>query len=184
MATPPDFTAGQVLTAAQMNAVGLWLVKAQTVGSAVSSVTVTDAFNADFVSYRIIYSGGTASTTVGDLNMILGATVTGYYWGSSRVLYNGGTFQGTGSGAAAAALWRVGAMTSTRTNLNIDVLQPFATTQTSFSGISPFIGGGASYSLAILGGYLDNTTSYTAFTLSPNTGTISGGTISVYGYNI
>jgi hypothetical protein len=41
MATPPDFSSGAVLTAAQMNSVGLWLVKTQTVGTAVSSVAVT-----------------------------------------------------------------------------------------------------------------------------------------------
>ena len=32
MATPPDFSVGQVLTAAHMDAVGLWLVKTQTKG--------------------------------------------------------------------------------------------------------------------------------------------------------
>ena len=37
MATPPDFSSGQVLTSSAMNSVGLWLVKTQTVGTAVSS---------------------------------------------------------------------------------------------------------------------------------------------------
>jgi hypothetical protein len=46
MATPPDFSSGAVLTAAQMNSVGLWLVKTQTVGTTVSSVAVTGDENA------------------------------------------------------------------------------------------------------------------------------------------
>jgi hypothetical protein len=77
MATPPDFTTGAVLTAAQMNAVGLWLVKTQTVGSAVPDVTVTDAFSADYDNYKILYTGGTASGAVGPLNMKLGSSTTG-----------------------------------------------------------------------------------------------------------
>jgi hypothetical protein len=180
--TFPTFATGNVLTAADMNAVGLWLVKTQTVGSAVSSVTVTGAFSADYENYKIIYSGGTASVTVGDLLMTLGSTATGYYWGSSRVVYNGGTFQGSGSGASAGVSWRVGATTSTRIHMDCDLLQPFTAVQASYSSMAPYVGGTTSYSFAMLGGYLDNTTSYTAFTLTPNSGTISGGTIRVYGY--
>ena len=61
MATPPTFSSGAVLTAAQMNSVGMWLVKTQTVGTAVSSVTVTGAFSADYDNYLILMSGGTGS---------------------------------------------------------------------------------------------------------------------------
>jgi hypothetical protein len=32
------------------------------------------------------------------------------------------------------------------------------------------------------GGFLNNTTSYTAFTFTPSSGTLTGGTIRVYGY--
>ncbi len=46
--TYPSFSAGDILTAADMNAVGLWLVKTQTVGTAVASVTVTDAFSSTY----------------------------------------------------------------------------------------------------------------------------------------
>ena len=56
--TYPTFTNGQVLPASDLNAIGLWLVKSQTVGTGVSSVTVSNAFSADFDNYRIIYSGG------------------------------------------------------------------------------------------------------------------------------
>jgi len=46
--TYPSFTSGDILTAADMNAVGLWLVKTQTVGTAVSSVQVTGAFSSTY----------------------------------------------------------------------------------------------------------------------------------------
>jgi hypothetical protein len=180
--TFPSFATGDVLTAADMNAVGLWLVKTQTVGSAVSSVTVSGAFSSTYQNYKIIYTGGTASAAVGDLFMTLGSTATGYYWGSSRVNYNGGTFAGNGSGAAASPVWRVGSLASTRIHMNCDLFQPFTAVQASYSSMAPYIGGGSGYSFAMLGGYLDDTTSYTAFTLTPNAGTITGGVIRVYGY--
>ena len=44
---------------------GLTLVKAQTIGTTVSSVTVTDAFSATFDNYKIIISDGVGSTNSG-----------------------------------------------------------------------------------------------------------------------
>ena len=61
--TYPSFSAGEVFRAQDANAVGLWLVKSQTIGTGVSSVTVTDAFSADYDSYKIVISGGVGSAT-------------------------------------------------------------------------------------------------------------------------
>ena len=52
--TYPVFATGDVLNASDMNAVGLWLVKTQTIGSGVGSVAVTGAFSADYDNYKII----------------------------------------------------------------------------------------------------------------------------------
>jgi hypothetical protein len=59
-------------------------------------------------------------------------------------------------------------------------MSPFLTKFTSFAsdGIQ-FITGGE---YAKQGGWHNSATSFTDFTLTPNTGTITGGTISVYGY--
>ena len=54
MATPPDFVAGQILTAAQMDGVGSWLVSSTTF-SAVSSHAVNSCFSADYDSYRVVF---------------------------------------------------------------------------------------------------------------------------------
>ena len=51
---------------------GLTLVKTQTVGSGVSSVTVTDAFSATFDNYEILMSGGTQTATT-DVKLKLGS---------------------------------------------------------------------------------------------------------------
>jgi hypothetical protein len=174
MATPPSFTAGSVLTAAQMNAVGLWLVKSQAVGTGVSSVTVTGAFSADYDSYRIIYTGGLGNNAQG-INMTLGSTTTGnlYQYVLSYVSYSG---VGTNAGSTGTNSWAFLGESNTNTNLVcMDIHNPFLALYTLFS--SQYLGSVAGYSA----GQLVNTTSYTGFTLSV-AGTMTGGTISVYGY--
>ena len=176
MTTPPTFSSGAVLTAAQMNGVGLWLIKTQTVGSAVSSVTVTGAFSADYDSYRIIYSGGSQSSA-GEMRMTLGATAANYY---SAILYS--TWAGAvgATGGAGGAYWNIGSGRPAGNSVCIDIHRPFATDETWFNG--SYIGIDAGSVGGSVNGFLNNTTSYTAFTFTPSAGTLTGGTIYVYGY--
>jgi hypothetical protein len=179
MATPPDFTAGQILTAAQMNAVGLWLVKSETIGSAVTSVNVTSAFNADFENYHVTISGGVCSTNT-DLRLQLGATTTGYYAAYNRVVYSTGAASPIADNNA-ANFSRAAFGTPNSLNGTFDLLMPFAAKNTMYHGA--FIAAGSAFNAGTGSGFLDNSTSYTAFTLIVPTGTITGGTIRVYGYN-
>lgn len=155
---------------------GLTLIKAQTIGSAVSTVTVTNAFSATYDNYKIVVSGGTGSAST-YLKMTLGATSTGYYW---AYLYR--TYAGTSSGdqLANGAFWLVGTVRTDGLKLNMDIQNPFASAVTGFQGFYETPATGGDFNTG--GGYLNNTTSYTDFTLAPNTGTITGGTIRVYGY--
>jgi hypothetical protein len=177
MATPPDFSPGAVLTAAQLNKAGLWLVKSQTIGTAVSTVTVTDAFSADYDNYRIIVSGGAGSTDLG-LTLTLGATTTGYYYAAPGFTWAGATNNNSAVNTTGFILAGLG--TTSGLSLTLDVHRPFATDETWVTGFQVFMGtsqrGQAYY------GYLNNTTSYTAFTLTTSTGTVTGGTIYVYGW--
>jgi hypothetical protein len=178
MATPPDFTTGQVLTAAQMNAVGLWLIKEQTIGSAVSTVTVTGAFSADYDNYKIIISGGVGSTT-NDLSLKLGSTTTGYYYNLIYAVYNMNSVFALGS--TTGALWPfVGSFTTNALHANIDLFQPFATKRTTYTSNFAYAGTTAGFYLS--GGNLENNTSYTEFTIGTGVGTLTGGVIRVYGY--
>lgn len=177
MATPPDFSPGQVLTAAHMDAVGLWLVKTQTVGTGVSSVTVTGAFSDQFDNYRIIYSGGTQSTST-DVVFQLGSSTTGY---SSFLNYGvAGTSSplGASQNNAASFPWVGGAQANQASHASLDVLGPYLTGYTKIRN--------AQYqNLNIYGtcqGEHAVSASYTSFTLSVGAGTMTGGTIRVYGY--
>ena len=177
MAVPPDFVAGQVLTAAQMNKIGLWLVKTQTIGTAVSSVTVTDAFNADFENYKIVVSGGVGST---DINLLttLGASATTYYWGQVVSLYSTGAV--AGANGSNTTSWRTGVATANAIQMNVDLLQPNVA---KFTGMQGLIAGiGTTWTGSAVGGYHGTATAYTGFTITTSTGTLTGGTIYVYGY--
>jgi len=132
MTTPPTFSSGAVLTAAQMNSVGLWLIKTQTIGSAVSSVAVTSAFSADYQNYRIIISGGAASATA-----YLSFALTG---GTS--VYDQNFLYGTYAGAAPAnagvvsgASWTFAGTAQSTAGLNmvLELQQPFLANFTMFS---------------------------------------------------
>ncbi len=175
MTTPPSFNVGGTLTAAQMNAVGLWLVKSQAVGTGVSSVTVTDAFNGDYDNYRIVLSG--VSTSVVDIVSLLtfGSTATGYY--SNMSIYKIGTGvinlpQNNDVNVYCAI------QDDNNTTTTFDVLSPNLAKYTIWSGSG--FGYLGQFTFA---GELRNTTQYTSFTLAPASGTWTSGTIYVYGYN-
>lgn len=177
MAVPPDFVSGQVLTAAQMNQIGMWEIKTQTIGTGVASVTVTDVFSADYDVYDIMVVGGSASA-LSTARVTFGSTATGYYWG-----WWGWTYASAQVGQGAANATSFSYLVNAGANGiigNFRVFNPFTAQVTTVAGVAPQLntlefGGGCA-------GFLNNTTSYTAFTITPGSGTFTGGTIRVYGY--
>lgn len=176
--TYPSFNSGDILTASDMNGVGLWLVKSQTIGTGVSSVTVTGAFSADYDDYRITITGGGSSVPT-DLRLQVGASVTGYYAGYSRVAYATGIVTGRGDNNA-ARFQACGTATTNGLQANFDLSMPFLSSFTYFA--SPVLFPDPSDNSGFGTGFLNDTTSHTAFTISPLSGTMTGGTIRVYGY--
>ena len=154
----------------------LVLVKSQTIGSGVSTVAVTSAFSATYDAYRIVVSGGAGSTSL-NMRMQLGATTTGYYdmvsiidpAAPSTPLSNG-----TSNGTLFA---RIGAASADGIQVSIDVVNPFLSKRTFFYGGYSF----GTTSIGLAAGFQNSTTSFTDFTLSPSTGTLTGGEIRVYG---
>jgi hypothetical protein len=180
-------TTGQVLTVAggvpswatpAGGSSGLTLIKSQTVGTTVASVTVTDAFSATYDNYVIMASGITASTSA-VANLTLGATTTGYYWFGTFGYWNSATVNGS-FGSNVGNVTDVLNCSSDYSTMIMNIHSPYLSSKSyfSYSSISPVTGG---YNWQGQG-YLNNSTSYTAFTLTMGSGTITGGTIKVYGY--
>lgn len=180
MATPPTFSSGAVLTAAQMNSVGLWLVKTQAIGSAVSSVTVSSAFSADYDNYLISVTGSSVSANQPNLLIRVGATASGYFYGGTYVGYTSATVTGDASTTATGFVMGAcgnGTAGGGTTHMTVTVRQPFVTQATMFNAANASVAWSSVYN-----GIMNNGTSYTAFTLLPSSGTLTGGTIAVYGY--
>jgi len=158
-----------------VGASGLTLITSQVIGSAVASVQVTGAFSTTYDAYKIIVAGGAGSSANAGIRMTLGATAANYYYGIPLAIYSGG-------GAASLAgtnttSWEVGSVNAASLNVNVELVDPFNTKTTKmFAQVAKDTSGGSG------GGFLDNTTSYTAFTFTPSAGTFTGGTIYVYGY--
>ena len=157
---------------------GLVLISSTTIGTTVASVTVTGAFSATYDNYLIVVTGG-ATSTDSSLSLTLGATATGYYSSGITVDYTSTTVNGTA--ATNAANW-LNLVRGSTNGLNgaITLNDPFNAKQTHFG--SNGSRGTTTGNFNMLFGYLANSTSYTAFTLTTGTGTITGGTVRLYGY--
>lgn len=156
---------------------GLQLVKTQTIGTAVSSVTVTDAFSADFDVYEIVISGGAGSTTL-DLRMALGSASANYYQSRWYVDYATATYGDTST--SNGSYFTIGSASTLGIDTSIQIKEPFSSRRTVIS--FRYIGQGTGLEAQMGGGFLNDANSYTAFTITASSGTLTGGTIRVYGY--
>jgi hypothetical protein len=174
----PDFSPGEVLTAAAMDSIGLWLVKTVTIGTAVASVPVTDAFSATYNNYLITVNGGVSSVSADNLGLQMGSTTTGY-----RNTINGVSTASAWTGAYdnntnTRWIW-AGAINVQGVHARIELSNPFLALNTFMQ--SQMLRTGANGHWTAFG-TLENTTSYTGFTIQPASGTLTGGFIRVYGY--
>ena len=172
----PVFASGDVLNASDMNGVGLWLVKTQVIGTAVSSVTVTSAFTTDYDQYMITVTGGTFNTSlVWGVFQFNAAHTTGYY-GAAQFIDTAAavTNQGT-SNLGRLLVTRSSTTTAGVSSWVVNVANPMTAVRKSIWGQCS---GG---NMVTHGGYYDSTSTFSQFVLSPSAGTLTGGTIRVYG---
>ena len=180
MAVKSNFASGDVLTASDTNTYltngGLVYITEATIGSAVSTVTVSNCFSATYDNYIITVSGGTCSASGNTFTMTLGATATGYY---TSMIYTAWNNVVTGVGNANTANWSyIGALNTNGNNALLELMSPYLAKNTSGrSSIQNGTNYGGTTNL-----WLNNTTSYTSFTLGTTAGTITGGVVRVYGF--
>lgn len=171
----PNFVPGEVLTAAAMDSIGLWLISTTTVGTGVSSIPVANCFSTNYHNYRIVWNGITSSAGANLLMQLTSITGSNYQTGGYFTTYGSAVL--TGFGPAATTTWTIGAISTTNGFGAIDVYSPFLTTTKAFTGVST-----STTVQYTFNGNCSSTTSSTGFTLTPSAGTLTGGTIRVYGY--
>jgi hypothetical protein len=159
---------------------GLVLISTTTIGSVVTTVTVSNVFSSTYDNYRIILSGGVASEDI-SIKLQLGSTTTGYY---------GFQFEGTSAANTVAG--------TAQSNVSA-FMSPFAGSVNSLNGIVDLQAPNLAKRTALFStrvrcitpagivmhhGFENSNTQHTAFTLDTGGGssTITGGTIKVYGY--
>jgi hypothetical protein len=190
MATPPTFTAGSVLTATQMNAVGMWKV-ASTGTTSSSNLIVYNVFTTDYTNYRLVFSEITGSGVTG-LNLLWrsgGSTInlSNYYGVRNGFNYASGAISTVVDNAAAAhqicAIMSGNA--SSAASLIVDVFAPQKnnrTTSITAQGVDARLGanglGAFSYS-----GFYNATTAMDGFVLNAGAQTYSNVNVTIYGYN-
>jgi hypothetical protein len=154
---------------------GYSLIKSQAIGTSVTAVTVTGAFSSTYDVYQIVVSGGVGSTSSA-LKLQFGSTTANYRWGLVNQIYTSpGTVSGSGSNSANGIDY-VGSVTTNKVNAFMTVTDPFGTRVTSATGTYLRTDEGGTVT-----GLLSDLTSYTAFTLSLLSGSMTGGTVYVYG---
>jgi hypothetical protein len=155
------------------------LITTQTIGSAVASVVFSDVFSAAYDNYRVIISGVTSAAATNNVNLQIGNAATGYY-GSRIQQVIAGTL--TGAGQSNTTSLEITRFTNAAGNpvAIMDITGPFLAVRTGIisNGLFMDTTNGAT---RISNGFLNNTNSYTGFTLS-FASNITGGTVYVYGY--
>jgi hypothetical protein len=183
MATPPVFTSGSILTAAQMNSIGLWRISSGTQALTSTPTAFTSLFaGSDYANYRLMIKT-TASSGGNRLLFRFLATATpstaSYYCGGV-----GGDFSSAASvyfdrSNNASALSLGPAVSSASRIATLDIIGPNVAKQTLYSGYYSDTSNLVSFTI---GGGHDVSTAYDGFDIGTNTGTQ---TIEweLYGYN-
>jgi hypothetical protein len=151
-----------------------------TMGSNNTAVTISNAFSSDYENYKIVYSGGVASTNL-DITLRLGSQTSAYFGAIFGARYDQSTTTALHTNNGASLIVGTGQVTTAA--FNVEVLCPNISTRgTQISSSWLYRSSSLSYAVSI--GECTATASFTAFTVATSTGSLTGGKIAVYGYNI
>jgi hypothetical protein len=167
---------------------GLTLINTTSFSGAVSSVIVSSIFSATYENYRLVINNGTA---------VSGAN-RGFYFrlrtgstSSSTGYYGVGANAGTGAintlNQANAVSFQIGAYDTSSPLLNattLELFQPFTATPTKIHSTSIGIDSSGTSTRGLnLQGFHNVSTSFESIEFLIESGTFTGGTLRVYGYN-
>ena len=185
MATPPTFSSGAVLTAAQINAVGMWEITSGTVTSG-TSFDLTSVFTSDYDSYKLVLTQIRTNVAGGSIQLRMLATTTpaiiDYYYGVTAVDTAAGTsavFRGNNATIMETLAVQNGAVSGM---VSCEIHSPVATQYTSFNGQSVDSRAAASYSGISYAGQLANSTSYNGIRVLLSANSFTNCNYKLYGY--
>lgn len=172
----------EVLTSADTNTYlansGLVYVTSATIGTTVSTVTVANAFNATYSDYRVVISGVSCSTANNDVRVKFESSLSTYNWAGTYQTYSTPTtITGTGGVNSGNGIAIAASETSANFSCTFDVQRPALASFTVVTGTHVNATYRTTYS-----GIMNTATAYTDLIINVSSGTMTGGTIKVYGY--
>ena len=183
------FTTAEVLTSSDTNTYlansGLVYVKGQTIGTGVTSQLISGCFSATYDAYRVVITNMTMSSTAYSTSVFAkmhtgsAAASSAYNYGIAQVDMAAGTVSANKQLSGTNGVF-IGGGTGDKFGTSFDVINPFIATHTLFPVISVtadtsgYSGSGA--------GMHQISTAYSSLQILVSTGTMTGGTIIVYGY--
>ena len=174
------FTTGEVLTAADTNTYlansGLVLVKSQTIGTGVASVTISDAFSTTYDNYRITITKVQASASV-SMCLNFSTSAVSYFGIETYTLYSAATITVANNNNDSKQFLGLTDSGAASYHSSFDVYSPFLTSTTALTG--QYYGRGY---IGYFGGSHEVSASHTSFKLFNESGTLTGGTVTVFGY--
>jgi hypothetical protein len=184
----PDFSPGEVLTAAAMDSIGLWKIT-EVAFSAQSQVDFLNVFSSSYVSYKIVFHDYTQSSA-NEMNIRLrdsGGVISSSNYDMSRLESTGTAPSDTKNAFTftAASGWTLSYVPSAAgagINSTMEIYRPNEVAYTRFTAHTARFDNatGGLYNVTAVGGFR-LTTQMTGFSLlAPGGATISG-KVSVYG---
>jgi hypothetical protein len=173
----PDFSPGEVLTAAAMDSIGLWRINEFTLSG--GTTNLTNIFSANYTNYRLIVSGVTTGSAVEcTFQMLNGTTpVTGANYNSVRWSSTTGTNSSTGQTSG-----RVIVTGTTTQSAIFEVFNPALAVKTNITSSYQY---GANVDQAwpeMVGAVHTLATAYDGMSMIAPGTTFTAGKVTVYGY--
>jgi len=180
----PDFSPGEVLTAAAMDSIGLWKTAS---GSATSGtvLSIQNCFSADYEAYKVVITRGvhTADAAIG-VQLANGGTpnTTNYAWVYTSDNYSSGSTYSR-IGTTGDNKWTpVVIVTPNGGGATFDIQNPFLARRTIIQGdrTDPRTTGASGR----FNGFHDESVSFSGLYFTPSGGTYSAFNVCVYGYRL
>jgi hypothetical protein len=185
--TFPVFSAGEVLRAQDMNAVGMWHLNTTSFAAA-TQVDFTNVFTADYDSYRVEFHFWTATVTENHFFRLrdAGGVLAGTNYLSQRLEQTGASVSGITVGGGLSTTWFPTYIFQSSTagagvSGYMDIYQPQKADYTRATGAFSRSDSTSSSVSVQFGGFYNLTTVLTGFSLIRNSSATMTGKVSVYG---
>ena len=185
MATPPDFSVGQVLTAAHMNAVGLWKISETSFTSVTSISLPASTFSSTYRNYRLIYNVTVSADS--DFTFRLRKSGTDNQAATYNTMLTGITSGGVASNSTgdSQTSWAFGEQDAGLEGYTatLDLYQPNLNTRTWAIGGLVMVNKAATATIGRSGSWWQNTVdTFDSATLISSAASSMTGVVRVYGY--